>query len=65
MNSYVQLVTTALLALILVAAIPGCDRDNCRDDRGRGPGWKDHEHGDPLQGYGPKNPSGKDLRHGS
>jgi len=53
-----------ILTLLLVAvqlAIPGCPRDD--RGNGRGPGWKLHEHGDPLQGYGPKNPSGRDLRH--
>jgi len=61
-------IVSLLLAAVVVAfAVPGCGPRPPRgynsapadSGNGRGPGWRDHENGNPLVGPGPKNPDGK------
>ena len=67
------LVSLVLAALVISFAVPGCVDDRgmlprrgpqgtvgpANAGNGRGPGWKNQEHGNPLVGPGPKNPDGK------
>jgi hypothetical protein len=66
------LLALSLIALAISLAVPGCVDDTdmlprrgssvsapANSGRGRGPGWKNHENGNPQVGPGPKNPDGK------